>query len=254
MTEKQIEYGFWNWDRENNFPPNSISKISEYNGETSTNIACTQRITLSSVDQKQLVKDWVQFLPTCNNINMLWFTTKITQDIFDSACSLDQLVGLNIKTSSIKSLDKISNLKNLKYLRIGDSSKIESIEPIGKMTNLEALVIENFKNISDFSIIKNLKNLKFLSIEGGMTVKQNILNFKPISELTNLIYLSILMVKSTDENIAPIYNLKKLKTLNWAFHLTQEEINILKTELPDLKYIPHRHVEENVRKIKAMFK
>jgi hypothetical protein len=254
MTEKQIEYGFWNWDKENNFPPNSISYSTQYNGETLANIACTQRTTLSPTEQKKLVKEWVHFLPTCRNLEMLWFTTKISQDIFESVCLLDQLVGLNIKTSSIKSLDKISNLKNLKYLRIGDSSKIESIQPLENMTNLEALVIENFKNISDFSIISNLKNLKYLSIEGGMNKAQNILSFNPIGELTDLVFLSILMVNSPDKSIEPIYKLKKLKTLNWGYSLTENEMNQLKNELPNLIHFPHRHVEENLRKIKALFK
>lgn len=254
MKEIQIENGYWIWDKKNNFPPDSISYPTLYKGESRLNIACTQRIDLTQMEQKKLVNEWVDFLPTCKNVEILWFTTQTPQQIFDSACQLEQLVGLNIKNSSIKMLDNISKLKNLRYLRIGDSAKIESIKPFENLTPLEVLVLENFKKISDFSILKVLTNLKFLTLEGGMYTKQKVDSFEFVSELKNLVYLSTAMISTINKSIAPIYKLKNLKTLNWAFDLTKEEMAKLKNELPNLKYLPHRHVESNLSKIKTLFK
>ena len=254
MTENQIENGYWIWDKKNNFPPESISYPTQYKGESRLNIAYTQRMEITQTEQKKLVSEWVDFLPTCKNIETLWFTTQTPQQIFDSACQLDQLVGLNIKNSSITTLDKIIKLKNLKHLRIGDSSKIESIKPIESLTSLEVLVIENFKKISDFSNLKVLTNLKFLTIEGGMYTKQKVDSFDFLSELKNLIYLSTAMINTTNKSIDKIYTLKNLKAFNWAFDLTKDEMIKLKKELPNLKYLPHRHVESNLNKIKSLFK
>jgi hypothetical protein len=250
VTEKQIENGFWHWDKANGFPPDSITYPAQFSGQTKLNIACTQRSDLTPIQQKNLIKEWGSFLPGCKNIELLWFTTRIPQPIFDSACLLDNLAGLNIKNSDIKSPDNISKLKNLKYLRIGDSSKIESIEPLKGLTNLEVLVIENFKNISDFSLLNVLTNLKFLTIEGGMYKKQKVDSFEFLADLKDLIYLSTTMISSTKTSIDPVFKLKNLKTLNWAFDLTKSEMEKLKQELPDLKYLPHRHVENNLIKIK----
>jgi hypothetical protein len=208
---------------------------------------------LTPTQQKNLIKKWVDFLPSCKNIEFLWFTTTTPQTIFESACLLDNLVGLNIKNSNIKSLDNLSKLKRLKYLRIGDSSKIESIQALQNLTNLEVLVIENFKNISDFSLLKVLTNLKFLTIEGGMYKKQSVDNFQFLADLKNLIYLSTAMINSTNRSIDIIFNLKNLQTINWAFDLTKSEMERLKQELPKLKYLPHRQVESNLNKIKALF-
>jgi len=122
------------------------------------------------------------------------------------------------------------------------------------MTNLEVLVIENFKNISDFSLLKVLTNLKFLTIEGGMYQKQKVDSFKFLADLKNLIYLSTTMISSTDKNIEPVFKLKNLKTLNWAFDLKKSEMDKLKQELPNLKYFPHRHVESNLNKLKSLFR
>lgn len=254
MTENQIENGYWIWDNKNNFPPNNISYPTQYKGESRLNIACTQLTDISQTEQKRLVKNWVDFLPTCKNVETLWFTRQTSQQIFDSACRLDQLIGLNIKWSSIKSLDNITGLMNLKYLRIGDSSKIESIKPLESLTTLEVLVLENFKRISDFSSLKVLTNLKFLTIEGGMYTKQKVENFNFLGALGNLIYLSTAMISTPNKSIDQVYGLKNLKTLDWAFDLTKEEMEKLKKELPSLKYLPHRHVESNLNKIKALFK
>jgi hypothetical protein len=253
MTEKQIENGFWVWDKKNEFPPDSITFPTQYNGQTKLNVACTQRSDLTSTQQKNLIKEWADFLPSCKNIELLWFTTTTPQTIFESACLLHNLVGLNIKNSNIKSLDNLSKLKNLKYLRIGDSSKIESIEPLQNLTNLEVLVIENFKNISDFSLVKVLTNLKFLTIEGGMYKKQNVDSFQFLADLKNLVYLSTTMISSKDKSVDILFKLIHLKTLNWAFDLTKSEMEKLKQGLPNLKYLPHRHVESNLNKIKSLF-
>ncbi len=254
MTENQIENGFWVWDKKNEFPPDSITFPTQYNGQTKLNVACTQRSDLTPTQQKNLIKEWADFLPSCKNIEFLWFTTTTPQTIFDSTCLLNNLVGLNIKNCNIKSLNNLSKLKNLKYLRIGDSSKIESIEPLQNLTNLEVLVIENFKNISDFSLLKVLTNLKFLTIEGGMYKRKNVDRFHFLADLKNLVYLSTTMINSTDKSIDTVFKLKNLKTLNWAFDLTKSEMEKLKQELPHLKYLPHRHVDSNLNKIKSLFR
>lgn len=254
MTELQIENGFWVPDKANGFPPDSISYPMQYKGEAKINIACTQRTGFTPTEEKKLIKEWCDFLPKCSNIELVWFTTKIPQQLFDSICLLEQLIGLNIKNSSISSLGNLANLKNLKYLRIGDSSKIINIEPLKSLTNLEVLVIENFKNISDFSILRQLTSLKFLTIEGGMYTKQKVDSFEPISELKNLLYLSTAMISSSNKSIEPILKLKSLITLNWPFDLGEQQMVQLKKDLPKLKYLPHRHVQSNFDKIKALFK
>lgn len=253
MTEKQIEHGFWLLDKRNDFPPDSITYPNEYKRTKRASIACTQLPEVKPSEQKKLVKQWTQFLPTCQEIEMPWFPTQISQELFDSACMLRNLEGLNIKWSSIKSLDKITELQSLKYLRIGNSAKIESISPLTSLKNIEVLVIENFKKITDFSALAAIPNLKFLTIEGGMYTKQKVDSFEFVCELKNLIYFSTTMISCKDKKIDPILKLKNLITLNWAFDLSDKEMQCLKDELPNLRYLPHRYYEDNMKKIKALF-
>lgn len=252
MTEKQIEHGFWFWDKANDFPPDSITYPREYKGQTKVNIACTQVLEISATEQKKLIKQWVDFLPTCQDIEMLWFTTQTTQQLFDSACKLKKLEGLNVKWSNIKNLNNITTLTNLKYLSIGSSSQIESIIPLAEMIQLEVLRIENFKKISDYSPLRTLTNLQFFSIEGGMYTKQKVDTFEPFSNLTNLIYFSAIMINCADKRIDPLLKLKKLKTINWPFDLTANEMDRLSKELPDLIHFPHRYKKNNIDKLKLL--
>lgn len=253
MTEKQIEYGFWHCDKTNNFPPDSITYPQEYKGQVNLNIACSQILNVTPTQQKKLLKEWVDFLPNCKDVEMLWFTTHLSQPLFESVCKLKNLKGLNIKWSSIKYLDNISNLTGLKYLRIGNSAKIESIKPLKCLPNLEILDIENFKKITDFSPISTLANLKFLSIQGGMYTKQKVDSFDPISRLSNLIYFSTAMISCIDKRIDPVLKLKNLMTLNWAFDIPKKDMERLKFELPKLKYLPNRYYEKNMKKIRDLF-
>lgn len=200
---------------------------------------------MTASEQKKLVKEWVEFLPNCKAIEMLWFTTHTQQQLFDSVCELKNLVGLDVKWSNIKQLDGISNLTRLKYLKIGSSAQIQSIAPLTTLTQLEVLDIENFKKITDFSPLTGLKNLRFLSIEGGMYTKQRVDSFDFLSELSNLMYFSTAMISCADKRIDPVLKLKELKTLNWSFRLTANDVVRLKNELPNLKYFPDRYYHSN---------
>lgn len=244
FTEKQIEYGFWLWDPANDFPPKSITRPEEYRGQSKVNIACTQRPDMTASEQKRLVGDWVDFLPSCKNIEMLWFTTHTHQQLFDSVCKLENLVGLNIKWSNIKTLEEISSLQCLKYLRIGSSAGVQSILPLANLTKLEVLQIENFKKITDYSPLAKLTNLRFLSIEGGMYTKQKVDSFEPLSTLRKLIYFSAVTISCANKRIDPILELKNLRTLNWCFNIPAKDMIRLKTKLPNLKYFPNRYSQK----------
>jgi hypothetical protein len=238
FTDRQKEFGFWTWDKTNDFPPESISYPDQYRGQERLNIFCTQLNGISTTDQKKLIKQWADFLPTLKNVKYIWFTSHVTQELFDGVCKVISLEGLAIKWSNIKTLDNISSLSNLKYLRIGSSAKIESIEPLTTLDRLEVLYTENFKKISDFSPIAKLTNLKFLSIEGGMYTKQPVDSFDFVSNLSDLLFFSAAATKMKHRDIKPFLKLKNLVTLNWGYDMKSDEIEMLKSTLPKLKKYP----------------
>ncbi len=163
---------------------------------------------------------------------------------------MPNLEGLYIKWSGIKKLDYLSDLKKLKYFKLGDSSQIESIEVIKTMANLETLELVQLNKICDFDIIKDLTNLEGLGIDGGMWTAQKINTLEPISGLNKLKYLTTTNSQIKDKSFSSILNLKELVRFNCSWNYPESEFEKLKT-LPNLKY---GNIETSWKEIKAGFK
>ncbi|MFR4539068.1 MAG: hypothetical protein ACLUBD_05035 [Veillonella parvula] len=124
LIEKQIKDGF-NCFYGNEVRPRAVVELSEYDGEDSLTINCTQLEEEYSAKEKKRIKlEWCDFF--VNNPD----------------------------------ISKLENLQALEYLSIGSGRGVLSIEPISKLENLVALSIENFQKIHDYSPLANLKSLK----------------------------------------------------------------------------------------------
>ena len=234
LSERDIEQGYWYYRPEEQFPPKSIMFPYEYDGDHRLNVICTQT-DLSASRQKKLVKEWCQTFPKLENVKILWLSSKVNQDLFEAVCEMKNLIGLNIKWSAIKRIDSIHKLNGLCYLNLGGSSQVESIDCLGNKRDLVWLEIDNFKKISDISALSKLSQLRGLSLEGSMWTTQIVDSLAPIGQLTNLEFLSIANLRAKDKTLAPLFNLKKLKTLHTAKWWPKSEISILKKEMPGLK-------------------
>jgi hypothetical protein len=235
LSEKDIEQGYWYYRPEEQFPPKSIMFPDEYEGDHRLNVICTQT-DLPASRQKKLVKEWCQTFPKLENVKILWLSSKVNQDLFEAVCEMKNLIGLNIKWSAIKRIDSIQKLKVLLYLNLGGSSQVESIDCLGNKRDLVWLEIDNFKKISDILALSQLSQLRGLSLEGSMWTTQIVDSLAPIGQLTNLEFLSIANLRAKDKTLAPLFNLKKLKTLHTAKWWPKSEMSKLNKELPELAF------------------
>ena len=129
MTKDQIKKGFWYYRPKKSFPPKSVLFPEQHNTKKDRlNLACTQT-KLDNYKQKKLVQQWCELLPVLK-LKYLWFSSRLNQQLFESACMIKELEGLYIKWSGIKQLDSIIKLPNLKYIYIGQSTQLESIEDL----------------------------------------------------------------------------------------------------------------------------
>jgi Leucine-rich repeat (LRR) protein len=235
LTPLQIERGFWYHDPENGFPPEYVSYPEEYQGGEKLNLACTQ-LDLSSHRQKKLTEAWCALLPELPDVKTLWFNSRVNQPLFEAACEMENLEGLYVKWSGIKSIASLPKLKKLKYLHIGSSAQVESMEPLREMTGLQALEIENFKKIRKLDPIAELTQLEGLSICGSTWTIQVVESLEPLRKLTNLKYLYLIALRSLDKTLRPIAEIKSLVTLRTAWWWKVEEFAYLRDKLPNLRY------------------
>lgn len=240
LSEKDIRVGVWTYgdvdtEKQN---PSIVEEVIPENIHTLNrlwiNIGTISRLT--EKERKVAKKEWIQILPTLKNVKFLWISGLVNQEFFEIICEMNWLESLCLKWTSIKNLDKISNLKNLIHLFIGSSSKLENINGLQNLTNLITLQIEGFKLINDISPIAKLTTLKGLHIQGDMWKKQYIDNLNSIENLINLEYFSLDGTEVHEKNIQPLKKLIKLKNLEIGYWWTKEDYIEVYNSLPELKY------------------
>ena len=234
MTDEQIKKGFWYWDMDNKWPPNSISYIENFRPVIKLNLNITQ-LGLKTGDQKKLLQFWCNEMPKLTTVKYLWLCSRVNQEMFEAACDMDNLEGLYIKWSGIKKIDSLLKLKNLKHLHIGSSGQVENIRVFRDINWLTTLSLEQLNNVTDFSDIAGMTNLQGLGIDGSIWTAQKIDTLQPIGQLRGLKYLTLTNTRTKDKSFDPILNLKELVRFNSSWNYPVTEFEKLKG-LPNLKY------------------
>ncbi len=139
---------FWYWKPAARFPPAVITRPKEYDGGDRLCVACTQT-DLSAREQRALVNEWCETLPTLKDVRFAWFSSRVSQALFDAACRMPQLEGLYIKWSGIADLSSLEQAQGVRYFHLGQSAKVESIEPLGRCLKLRWLGLELLSRIRE---------------------------------------------------------------------------------------------------------
>jgi Leucine-rich repeat (LRR) protein len=114
---------------------------------------------------------------------------------------------LHIKTSSIKSLEGIENLANLKKLCLGNCRRLKSIKAINGLKNLEEIDLDSCSNIQDYASLTQLPAFKKLFLWSSKTID----SFKFLNNFPALEQVGV-RVNAIDGDISP---LKRIKRLNY---------------------------------------
>jgi hypothetical protein len=185
----------------------------------------------TSARQKKLLDEWIARLPSFTDVRHLRIPWQVNQPLFDAACRMRDLRTLRIKWSSIRSLERITDLASLQALSLGSSTKIESIEPLATLSSLQVLGLENLRRISDFSPLARLTGLRSLSVTGSMWSRQTVDSLKPFARMTWLESLSV--DTAHIRSLRPLARLRGLKTLHLGGRLPYTEYAWLAAKLPD---------------------
>jgi len=224
---------FWLFRTHENFPPKKdVTRIADYQGGENLGLVITQT-GLPAAEQKKLLREWCELLPTLGGVRHLWFHSKVTQEMLDAAAAMPALEGLYIKWSAIKSLERLPGCRTLKHLFIGGAPGVKSIEPLAHMTQLEWLETENLSGVSDFAKLSALTRLTGLGLTGSMWTRQPVKSLEPLAALTSLRWLAV--SKSADESLRPLAALKALRWLGISSAYPLEEFAWLAARLPQVQ-------------------
>lgn len=214
---------FWGQAEQRALEPKAILDPTEYDGAQRLSIHCTQT-DLNPRAQRKLIERWCSALPTFKDIRWLYFHSRVSQELFEATCELPHLRGLYVKWSGIRSLEPIHSIRELEYLKLGNSASIESVEPLIYMRNLKWLQVENIKaanSLEPFSALTQLEAFGFV----GADMKTHWLDsFSPLAALKNLTWLHLGAVQSADGLLHPLSQLRKLQWLGIANKFSMEEL------------------------------
>ena len=237
-SSKEIKpwHSFWTHRPTKDFPPNSIRFPEDYDGSDRLNIICTQT-DLSASQQKKLAEEWCEVLPTLENVRFLWFHSRVSQSLFEASCDMENLIGLYIKWSGIKSIDSIQKLKTLRFLYIGSSPSVAPLDPLGELPALDWLELENIRAASDLGFLGDFTNLIGLSISGDTNSLKDLAadSLQPLENLQKLYWLSLYAFKTTDGSLMPLVKLGSLKYLFLSNNFKMEEYAKLAGARPDIE-------------------
>lgn len=178
-------------------------------------------------------------LENCKKINSICLV-EYSEDNLVPISSLKNLEELKVKTSTIKNLNGIESLSNLKSVVLGNCKKLTSIKELENLKNLSSLTFDLCSNIKDLDSVKHLSNLEELSLidcKGINSIKfvENLDNLKTLSILGNSDIL--------DGDLKPAQKIKEV----YYKHRKHYNVKIENEEHDKL-------VKKNLDKIKKMFR
>jgi hypothetical protein len=229
LTEKDIEFGFWYFK----------TRKPVFLNYDDSRIKSEKNLGLGFYDESNSskeIKEWNKKLESLTNVEYLWTYHKLNQETFEKITRMRSLKGLNIKWSSIKSLEPIEGLQNIEHLHLGLSTNIYDLKSLKSLKNLITLETENLKKVKDWDVVGELDNLKGLGINGGMyeALKLNSIEF--LKNLTTLKYLFLINTSVKNNSLKPIENLKQLQCIRLSNRWKEEQFENLRIKLPNLEY------------------
>jgi len=210
--------------------PKSIAHYGDYDGTERLRLSWDLG-RLSEKEKKQAIKQWSERLPELHDVRWLSLWSHVAPPVFEAVCQMTGLECLQIKWSNVRDISAIGNLRNMRYLYFGSSTKIESIEPLSALSNLHLLEIENFKLITDFSLLTRLNSLESLAVTGSMWARQDVGALETFSKMTWLKSLALDTWKV--ETLRPLANLQALQFLDLGNRLPMAEYAWLSAMLPN---------------------
>ncbi len=232
--DEAIRYGYWPHRRMSGDIPSPIRDVSEYTGADVLNIACTQT-GLSVSSQKKLVNDWAAELPRVPAKTIV-FSTKVSQQLFNAACSAPNLEALYIDWSAMKSLEAVEHASRMKALFLGSSPSIASLRPLESLDHLECLFLQNPGSPVDLGFLNELTSLREFGLSSARGRKIGVSSLEPVGSLASLEILWLVGVKVLDGRYCPLHKLHNLKSLRSTLNADSTEFRELCAALPSIKY------------------
>jgi len=171
------------------------SGVREQLGKTEGDITIGEAAAVTELNLELPGDDWsiprisdlsdLKYFPNLTSLNLNWGLSKSGGVDLSPVAGLTKLESLAFACTSIKGIEPLAGLTNLKDLQAWGTRTITDISPLANLTQLERVWISN-NLISDLSPLSGLEKLSYLAVDDNI-----VSDVSPIAGLTNLKHLQI---------------------------------------------------------------
>ncbi len=227
--ESDYQPHYWNLHHAQR--PRDVRAPDEYTGGADLAIACTQ-LEMPASQQRRLVAQWVEVLPTLHGVQRLWFSSRVPQELFDAACRMPGLTDLWIKWSGITTLDAVAGLRGLLRFHLGESARLASLQPLVALPQLQWLWLDGMAKIPGLDPLAMLRGLEGLFVAGSGSKALVVPTLKPLAQLQGLSWLQLGALRTAADGLQPLAALRQLQYLGLPNWFEVEEFASLAAQLP----------------------
>ncbi|MCL4561405.1 MAG: hypothetical protein M1281_12405 [Chloroflexi bacterium] len=210
-----------------------ITEVEEYSGQEMLSIGYALPNDTPARRKKRLTQ-WCNTLPGLK-IKMLRFHA-IHQDLFDAAIGIKGLEALWVGTGRLHTIETVANCKSLESLIISSCPSLKGLDYLKQLPNLKMLDIENVKEAQDLSFVSSIQTLEYFAICGSMWTIQKVNDLWPLVTLKNLQVLQMYTTRVLRDGLLPLHSLKLLAKFECSLYFSEKEFKALREALPLLKY------------------
>lgn len=227
--ESAYVHHYWNLHHQER--PRDIQSPDDYRGGPDLAIQCTQ-LDLPASQQRKLVAQWVNTLPTLQGVRRLWLSSRVPQALFDAACQITGLTDLWIKWSGIHTLAALAPLEALQRFHLGDSASLLSLQPLAALPQLEWLWLGGMSKIPDLTPLAEIHSLQGLCVTGTESKGLVVPTLAPLAALRNLRWLQLGCLRPAQDGLEPLATLQTLQYLGLPNYFSAEQFARLSAQLP----------------------
>ena len=231
LAQGESAYVHHYWNLHHGEQPRSVRSPDDYGGGPDLSIHCTQ-LEMPASQQRKLVAQWVQVLPTLQGVRRLWFSSRVPQELFDAACRIEGLSDLWVKWSGIGSLEAVAGLRGLQRFHLGDSASLQTLQPLAAMPQLQWLWLNGMSKIPDLEPLAELNGLEGLFVAGTESKPLVVPTLAPLAALQRLRWLQLGCLRPAEGGIEPLGRLQALEYLGLPNYFTVEQFAQLAARLP----------------------
>jgi hypothetical protein len=179
-----------------------------------------------NVKNIQRLEDW----PAIDTV----YLSSATQSQFDAIAQRIDPVSLILEMVKADDFSLLQRMKRLRNLIIDANARLETLDFLMPLAGLEHLELKAIKAPLALQPLGTLAGLETLVLDGGFSRIMKARSVAPLAKLQNVTKLVMTAIRFDDPSLAPLADMRALKSLTLTYYFPTESYAELYAARPDI--------------------